>query len=103
MARAEAKRDVAVSMRLQRSDLGLIDRGARLSGLSRTEFMRQAALQEAQFAILNETVLRLSPDAWRQFCAVIEAPQAKPPAKLVERLKRRPPWREAKAGRSPAV
>jgi uncharacterized protein (DUF1778 family) len=95
MAQAEAKRDVAVSMRLERNDLGLIDRGAKLSGLSRTEFMRRAALNEAQFAILSETVLRLSPDAWRQFHAAIEAPVAKPPVKLAERLKRRPPWREA--------
>jgi uncharacterized protein (DUF1778 family) len=102
MTKVEAKRDVAVSMRLERTDLGLIDRGARLSGLSRTEFMRRAALNEAQLAILNETVLRLSPDAWRQFCAAIEASEAEPPAKLVERLKRRPPWRDAKADRSPA-
>lgn len=99
MVQAEAKRDVAVSMRLERNDLGLIDRGARLSGLSRTEFMRRAALNEAQVAILNETVLRLSPEAWRQFCAAIEAPEANLPAKLAERLKRRPPWREGKAGR----
>jgi uncharacterized protein (DUF1778 family) len=101
MAQAQAKRDVAVSMRLERSDLGLIDRGAKLSGLSRTEFMRRAALNEAQFAILNETVLRLSPDAWRQFSAVIEAPVAKPPAKLAERLMRPAPWQERKAERSP--
>jgi uncharacterized protein (DUF1778 family) len=102
MTRAEAKRDVAVSMRLERTDLGLIDRGAKLFGLSRTEFMRRAALNEAHLAILNETVLRLSPEAWRQFCAAIETPEAKPPAKLVERLKRRPPWRDAKADRPTA-
>ncbi|MCK6452613.1 MAG: DUF1778 domain-containing protein [Alphaproteobacteria bacterium] len=103
MARTEARRDVAISMRLERNDLGLIDRGAELSGLSRTEFMRRAALNEAQTAILNETVLRLSPDAWRQFRAAIEVPTAQPPAKLAERLKRRPAWREAKAGRPPAA
>jgi len=101
MARTGAKRDIAVSMRLERSDLGLIDRGAKLSGLSRTEFMRRAALNEAQFAILNETVLRLSPDAWRLFNAVVEAPITKPPAKLIERLKRRAPWREGTAESSP--
>jgi hypothetical protein len=54
-------------MRLERGDLGLIDRGAKLSGLSRTEFMRCAALNEAQCAILNETVVRLCTDVWRQF------------------------------------
>jgi uncharacterized protein (DUF1778 family) len=103
MAHIEAKRDVAISMRLERNDLGLIDRGAELSGLSRTEFMRRAALNEAQTAILNQAVVRLSPDAWRRFRAAIEAPGSKPPAKLVERLKRRPPWREAKAVRPPTA
>ncbi len=66
MAQAVTKRDIAVSMRLERNDLGLIDRGARLAGLSRTEFMRRAALNEAQLAILNESMVRLSPDAWRR-------------------------------------
>ena len=99
MTEADAKRDTAISMRLDRGDLGLIDRGAKLSGLSRTEFMRRAALAEAQFAVLNETVLRLSPDAWRRFRAAIEAPPGPVPTKLAERLKRRPPWREEKADR----
>lgn len=94
MAQAATKRDIAVSMRLERNDLGLIDRGARLAGLSRTEFMRRAALNEAQLAILNESMVRLSPNAWRQFRAAIEAPATKPPPKLTERLKRRAPWRE---------
>jgi uncharacterized protein (DUF1778 family) len=93
MTHADAKRDKAVSMRLESGDLGLIDRGAKLSGLSRTEFMRRAALNEAQSAILNETVLRLSADAWRQFRAAIEAPPAALPAKLAERIERTPPWR----------
>ena len=99
MRQADAKRDTAVSMRLERGDLGLIDRGAKLSGLSRTEFMRRAALNEAQFAILNETVVRFSADAWRQFRAAIEASPASPPPKVAERLNRQPPWREARPGR----
>ena len=93
MGRENIKRDQAVSMRLEKGDLGLIDRGAKLSGLSRTEFMRRAALNEAQSAILNETVLRLSADAWRQFLAAVEAPPTAPPPKLAERLRRTPPWR----------
>jgi uncharacterized protein (DUF1778 family) len=92
MGQTNVKRDQAVSMRLEKGDLGLIDRGAKLSGLSRTEFMRRAALNEAQSAILNETVIRLSDDAWRQFIAAIEAPPTAPPAKLAERLRRAPPW-----------
>ena len=92
------KRDVAVSMRFRDDDLGIIDRGAQLSGLSRTEFMRRAALHDAQIAILNETVVRLAPEAFDQFVAAIDAPVAAIPAKTLERLSRKAPWGEASNG-----
>jgi uncharacterized protein (DUF1778 family) len=79
-------------MRLREDDLALIDRGAASSGLSRTEFLRRAAMEEAQRAILSETVLRLSPQAFEAFVAVIEAPLAPVPEKLKERLARPAPW-----------
>jgi uncharacterized protein (DUF1778 family) len=92
------KRDVAVSMRFRDDDLGIIDRGAELRGLSRTEFMRRAALHDAQIAILNETVVRLAPEAYLQFVAAIDAPVAVIPAKMLERLSRKAPWGEASKG-----
>lgn len=92
------KRDVAVSMRFRDDDLGIIDRGAELSGLSRTEFMRRAALHDAQVAILNETMVRLAPEAYLQFVAAIDAPVAAIPSKMLERLSRKAPWGEASKG-----
>lgn len=89
------KRDVAVSMRLRGDDLGIIDHGALLSGLSRTEFMRRAALNEAQVAILNETLVRLDPDAFSNFMDALAAPTAPIPPKLRERLSRPAPWDES--------
>lgn len=86
------KRDVAVSMRFRDGDLDIIDRGAALNGLSRTEFVRRAALHEAQLSILNETVVRLSPDGFEQFLAAIDAPAQSVPDKARERLSRRAPW-----------
>jgi uncharacterized protein (DUF1778 family) len=86
------KRDVGVSMRLREDDLDLIDRGAALNGLSRTEFMRRAALHEAQMALMNETLVRVSPDAFELFCIAIDRPVVPVPDKLRERLSRRPPW-----------
>jgi uncharacterized protein (DUF1778 family) len=95
------KRDVAVSMRFRDDDLGIIDRGAELSGLSRTEFMRRAALHDAQIAILNATVVRFSPQAFEHFIAAIEAPSsaasAAVPEKMRERLSRTSPWRNTLA------
>jgi uncharacterized protein (DUF1778 family) len=87
-----AKRDVAVSMRFRDDDLGVIDRGAAISGLSRTEFVRKAAIQEAQLAILNETIIRLSPDAFEHFLDVIEKRDTPIPDKMRETLTRKAPW-----------
>ncbi len=95
MAELDHKRDVAVSMRFRDDDLGIIDRGAELSGLSRTEFMRRAAIHEAQLAILNEAVVRFSPKAFKQFAAAVDAPVAALPAKMRERLSRKAPWEKA--------
>lgn len=90
------KRDVAVSMRFRDDDLGIIDRGAELNGLSRTEFVRRAALHDAQLAILNETVIRFSPEAFDEFMTAIDAPIREMPAKMRERLSRKAPWDETK-------
>ncbi|MGH8595977.1 MAG: DUF1778 domain-containing protein, partial [Gammaproteobacteria bacterium] len=63
-----------------------------LSGLSRTEFVRRAAIHEAQIAILNETMVRLSPEAFDHFVEAISLPVQAPPAKLKRRLDRKAPW-----------
>ena len=76
MATRVLKKETPVSMRFRDEDLAIIDRGADLLGLSRTEFMRRAALREAQAAILNETVIRLSPGAYGAFLQAIAAPAA---------------------------
>jgi len=60
--------------------------------------MRRAALHEAQIAILNETVVRLAPEAFEQFVAAIDAPVAAIPANVLERLSRKAPWGEASKG-----
>ena len=55
------KKETRVSMHFRSDDLTIIDRGAELLGLSRTEFTR-CATHKAQAAILDETVIRVSPD-----------------------------------------
>ncbi|MET3523908.1 DUF1778 domain-containing protein [Mesorhizobium abyssinicae] len=88
MATTPPRKETPVSMRFRDDDLTIIDRGAELLGLWGTEFMRRAALHEAQAAILNETVIRLSPDAYDAFMQAISAP----PPKAAERLRRAAPW-----------
>jgi len=92
MTMATIRKETPVSMRFRDDDLAIIDRGAELLGLSRTEFMRRAALQEAQTAILNESVIRVSPNAYDDFLRAISAPPSFPPVKVVQRLTRKAPW-----------
>jgi uncharacterized protein (DUF1778 family) len=92
VADVDQKRDVAVSMRFRADDLDIIDHGAELNGLSRTEFVRRAALYDAQAAILNETMIRMNPKAYSRFVKALEAPLAPAPAKLRERLTRKVAW-----------
>ncbi|MBY5435627.1 DUF1778 domain-containing protein [Rhizobium leguminosarum] len=89
---ATGRKETPISMRFRDDDLAIIDRGAALTGLSRTEFMRRAAVQEAQTAILNESVIRVSADAFEAFVAAIEASSVAAPAKVAERLQRQAPW-----------
>lgn len=91
-AMAMPRKETPISMRFRDDDLTIIDRGAELLGLSRTEFMRRAALHEAQAAILNETVIRVSPDTYDAFMNAISAPAAAPSPKAAERLRRSAPW-----------
>ncbi|MBN9072478.1 MAG: DUF1778 domain-containing protein [Rhizobiales bacterium] len=92
MATTATKKETPVSMRFRNDDLTIIDRGADLLGLSRTEFMRRAALNEAQTAILNETVIRVSPEVYDAFIGAISAPATPLPPKAAERLRRSAPW-----------
>ncbi|MDE1187867.1 MAG: DUF1778 domain-containing protein [Pantoea sp.] len=92
MSALSIRKETPVSMRFRDDDLAIIDRGAALTGLSRTEFMRRAAVQEAQSAILNESVIRLSPDAFEAFVSAIEAEPVSPSMKVIERLQRKSPW-----------
>jgi uncharacterized protein (DUF1778 family) len=92
MSALSIRKETPVSMRFRDDDLAIIDRGAALTGLSRTEFMRRAAVHEAQSAILNESIIRLSPDAFEAFVSVIEADPMPPSAKVIERLQRKAPW-----------
>ncbi len=95
---SEPKRDVSVSMRFRDEDLGIIDRGARLQGLSRTEFVRRAALYDAQMAILNETLVRLSPEDFDRFMLACEGTPADAPEAMRRRLSRPVPWLDPERG-----
>lgn len=95
MARPVQRKDYRVSMRLADADIAIIDRAASLRGCSRAEFMRDAAVQVAEEVIMANMLIRMSPEGFAAFVAMLDNP-AKPVPEMVVLLKRLAPW-EAKA------
>lgn len=95
MARPIQSKDYRVSMRLADTDVAIIDRAARMRGRSRTVFMRDAAVRMAEEVIMEDTAIRMSPDGFAAFAAMLDNP-AKPVPEMVALLKRLAPW-EGKA------
>src|SRR5271168_3121752 len=61
----------------------LIDRAAKTRGKNRTDFILDAARQAAEDALLDRTVFTVSPEAYAEFLARLDAP-----AQSNERLRR---------------
>lgn len=83
-------------MRFPDADLALIDRAASLRGRSRTNFVREAAVRAAEEAVMEVGLVRMSPEAFAEFMAMLASP-AKPVAELVEVLRRPAPWDQDKS------
>ncbi len=90
MSNAQTK-DYPLSLRLPQADVALIDRAAKMQGRSRTEFMREASIREAELQILDRTMITMSAEGFKAFMDEIDSP-AKPIAEMVEMLKRKAPW-----------
>ena len=95
MARSTLRKDHPLSMRLPDTDIAIIDRAASLRGRSRTEFMRDAAVRTAEEVIMENTIIRMSPEGFSAFTDLLDRP-AKPVPEMVELLGRSAPW-ETKA------
>ncbi len=91
MARSPLRKDHPLSMRLPVADIAIIDRAASLRGRSRTEFMRDAAVRTAEEVIMENTVIRMSPEGFAAFVDLLDR-QAKPVPEMVTLLKRAAPW-----------
>jgi uncharacterized protein (DUF1778 family) len=91
MPRPTARKDHPLAMRLPEADLAIIDRAAQLRGRSRTDFVREAAVRAAEDAILETTLVRMSPAGFADFLDALSKPDAPVPA-LVEVFKRKAPW-----------
>jgi uncharacterized protein (DUF1778 family) len=78
-------------MRLPESDLAIIDRAAGLLGRSRTDFVREAAVQAAEHALMESRPIRMDPEGFAAFMKALSGPATAVP-ELVEVARRPAPW-----------
>ena len=84
------KRDT-LNLRIKPELRGLIDRAAGLSGKNRTDFVLDAARHAAEDALMDRTVFVLSPKAYADFLARLDAPP-QPNERLRRSLQAPAPW-----------
>ncbi len=91
MSSASADKSPPLNIRIKGPQRALIERAAQQADKSISDFVRGAALQEAENALLDTTRIELDPAAWKQFIAVLDAPPADNP-RLRDLLSRKAPW-----------
>ena len=85
-----AKRET-LNLRIKPEERGLIDRAAASQGKTRTDFVLEAARRAAEDALVDRIVLTVSPRAYADFLARLDAPPQ--PNERLRRTMRKPaPW-----------
>jgi uncharacterized protein (DUF1778 family) len=95
-AKTAAKRPLreTLNLRIPAAERGLIDRAAKSSGKTRTDFILGAARRAAEEALLERSVFLVSPAAFTKFMALLDAPP-KPNVKLRRTMQAPLPWSKA--------
>jgi uncharacterized protein (DUF1778 family) len=91
MAQGAERKEHPISMRLPEADIAMIDRAAGLRGRSRTDFVRDAAVRAAEDVLMENRLIRMSPDGFDAFMAAVSGP-ATPVPEMVEVARRLAPW-----------
>ena len=91
MSASPAKRDT-LNIRIKPEERSLIDRAARTLGKNRTDLILDAARRAAEETLLDQTVLRVSPEVYEEFLARLDAP-AQPNARLRRTMRVAVPWK----------
>ena len=81
----------SLNLRIKPELRGLIDRAAQLAGKNRTDFVLEAARRAAEDALLDRTVFTVSPEAYAEFLARLDAPP-RPNERLRRTMRTRAPW-----------
>lgn len=71
MAGSETLKSPPLNTRIKGPQRALIERAARQADKSISDFVRDAAIQEAQNTLLDKTRFELAPAAWEQLIALV--------------------------------
>ncbi len=82
-----------LNLRIPAAERGLIDRAAKSSGKTRTDFILGAARRAAEEALLDRSIFVVSPAIYAKFLAALDAPP-KPNAALRRTMQTPPPWQK---------
>lgn len=91
MASTAERKEYPISMRLPEADVAMIDRAASLRGRSRTDFVRDAAVRAAEEVVMEQGLIRMSPEGFADFMEVLARP-ATPVPEMAELARRPAPW-----------
>jgi uncharacterized protein (DUF1778 family) len=87
----QTRKRLSLNLRIKPEERGLIDRAAKTLGKNRTDFVLDAARRAAEDALLDRTVLMVSPKAYAEFLARLDAPP-QPNERLQKTLRTAAPW-----------
>jgi uncharacterized protein (DUF1778 family) len=91
MTRPQATHRDTLNLRIKPEERGLIDRAASVTGKTRTDFVLDAARHAAEEALLDRTILTVSPEAYAAFLARLDEPP-KRNDRLTRTLQTSAPW-----------
>jgi len=80
-----------LNLRIAASERGLIDRAAKSSGKTRTDFILGAARRAAEEELLDRSIFVVSPAIYSKFLAMLDAPP-QPNDRLRHTMQATPPW-----------
>lgn len=91
MTTTAERKEYPISMRLPEADVAMIDRAATLRGRTRTDFVRDAAVRAAEEVVMENQLVRMSPQGFADFVNILARP-AEPVPEMVELAERPAPW-----------
>ncbi len=93
LPRLSPKRET-LNLRIKAEERSLIDRAAQARGKNRTDFILDAARRAAEEALLDQAILEVSPEAYANFLARLDAPP-QPNDRLLQTMRTPAPWDKA--------